>query len=150
MLKYVLIFIFGVILGAGGLYILMFGLKNPFDLQKKPTITQNQPVENLQQNNKNLEDIRSKLYQEGVIVEGAADTIFPNTGFILKDNEGNKLFIRWTKDPPQIDQNIAVKGTVQNINGQEDFRKEASFTNDLKSFLATQRIYLEAKEVNPQ
>lgn len=59
------------------------------------------------------------------------------------------MFVRWTGDEPEIDQPVSLLGTVSRISGQEEFRQDDEFTQKLEDFLQDQRIFIEAREVNP-
>lgn len=154
MIRGIIFLIVGVIIGALGVYTLAPGLQTQLRTAQsgQPPLaqvpSQNPPGTSSAQ--QNLDQLRSQLYQQGMTVQATVDSVFPGVGFIVKDDAGERLFVRWDQNMPTAGQAVDVKGTVQRISGQEDFRSNPGFSQDLSSFLNGQTIYIQGQEVTPR
>lgn len=96
-----------------------------------------------------MEKLRSRLYQEGIIISATVDEIFPGKGFIVKDDEETRLFVYWTQTPPTIGEKVTLKGTIGRVLDQNDeFKQNVASPTELAQFLKGQQIFIQAREVN--
>lgn len=93
-----------------------------------------------------IEQLRKNLYQEGLSISAKVDKVYPGAGFTIVDDAGTKLFAGWAKAAPTQGQSVSIKGTIQKLSSA-DLDKQITSTPDLKEFLKSQKIFIEAKEV---
>lgn len=155
MLKSAAIFLGGIVLGTLILYVLIFGISiRPLETKKEITVKVTPKTEmpketpqNAKERKEILERLRTRLYQQGITVKVSVDKVYPGTGFIVVDDTGASLFIRWKEKAPATGEIVNIKGIIKRLNEQETFRNEPGFTQELSDFLRDQSIYIEASEV---
>lgn len=170
MIKTILLFIIGLILGSGiilGIAVTFYGFKVPsiqkslLSMSTTPQTTTETPTPtgevkpspqagkmDEQTLRENLNKLQKQIYTEGITVNATVDQVFPGKGFIAKDESGVKLFVHWTKIPPTVDQKVTFKGTLKRLAEQNSsFQQEVSSPQALVDFLKDQKLFIEAQEV---
>lgn len=151
--------VIGVIIGIVGLLSISAIMRNQTDDRQKleelvpeqiePSPEATESAETRQRlDRRTLEELRSKIRKEGITVSSKVVTVFPGTGFIVEDNQGEKLFVRWSGTPPQLNNEVEIEGVVSNVTGQEEFRPESQFTEEAARVMQERGFYLEARNVS--
>lgn len=158
MLKNIAIFLIGGVVGAAVLYGIATGVVSQFRGENgTPPVSPTPQSQNPQEtpevvqrfNRDQIEKLRSQLFEEGIEITAKVDKVFPDTGFIIEDNAGVKLFARWKETAPSEGQSISIKGTIKRFSNEtEGFKNEPGFTGELENFLKDQTIFIETQEVN--
>lgn len=154
MIKIIIAFIVGIIIGGGATFgvISISGNKvakvnAPPQIAKSVPSTSPLPSQETQMQ-QNLEKLRSELYQQGITVSAKVDKVYQGVGFILLDNTGVRLFVHWTKDNVTQGQTVSAKGTIKQLSTSwDEIKKDPGYNQDLDTFLKEQKIFIEAQNI---
>lgn len=115
----------------------------------KPPTPTTPPVQNTtQQYNEKVDNLKNRLYQQGLNITSKVFQNYPGIGFILQDSTGTKLFAYWTGTSPQVGQNVSVLGTIGKVTDDlSKIKTSSGYTQDLDTFLKNQTVYIQVKEI---